>query len=159
MKWFDEIEFLFSTISIMFFNYGLPGSSILIQGWNDLRVPFLRDIDRERKEWGERVLEGDGRISWRHVRVIDNPLGTDSNSLTTQGIHFELLCKSSRKSFLDSFPRDARNHFLPFSEIAGGVNRPKFYTLVERALCAREHVKSGLFILDFSNNFCRKFKR
>lgn len=144
--WNDSsIEFLFSTISIMLFNYGLPESSILIQGWNDLKVPFLRDIDRERKEWGERVLEGDGRISWRHVRVIDNTLGTDSNSLTTQGIHLELLCKSSRKSFLDSFPRDACNHFLPFSEIAGGVNRPNF-TLSSGMHYAHENgVKPGLF--------------
>lgn len=123
------------------------------------KSPFLEGYRSREKKMGRKG----SRRGWTNIvttrSVIDNPSETDSNSLTTQGIHFELLCKSSRKSFLDSFPRDARNHFLPFSEIAGGVNRPKFYTLVERALCAREHVKSGLFILDFSNNFCRKFKR
>lgn len=158
MKWFvDWISVLNN------FNYALQLWSPRIidpdPRLKRFKSPFLEGYRSREKKMGRKG----SRRGWTNIvttrSVIDNPLGTDSNSLTTQGIHFELLCKSSRKSFLDSFPRDARNHFLPFSEIAGGVNRPKFYTLVERALCAREHVKSGLFILDFSNNFCRKFKR
>lgn len=158
MKWFvDWISVLNN------FNY-------VLQLWS----PRIIDPDPRLKRFKSSFLEGyrsrekrmgrkGSRRGWTNIvttrSVIDNPLGTDSNSLTTQGIHFELLCKSSRKSFFDSFPRDARNHFLPFSEIAGGVNRPNF-TLSSGVHYAHENgVKPGLFILDFSNNFCRKFKR
>lgn len=159
MKWFDEIEFLFSTISIMFFNYGLPGSSILIQGWNDLKVPFLRDIDRERKEWGERVLEGDGRISWRHVQwsIIlweRIPIPWRRKGSTSS---YYVNPAGSRSSIL-SLAMPIITFFRSPKSPAGWIVRN--FTLSSGVHYAHENgVKPGLFILDFSNNFCRKFKR
>lgn len=62
----------------MFFNYDLSIVDRFVQErWNDLEVSFSRDIDREGKELGG--TKGSRRgwtISWRHVRVIDNPSAT-----------------------------------------------------------------------------------